>query len=189
MKNNKKGFTLIELLVVIAIIGLLSTLAVVSLNSARVKARDARRMSDLKQISTAMELYASDSNIGSYPHSQAAGVCAIDTPGRVGPVAVAAAREILCSGAGMAVCADNDDDLGTGAPDGDCGDAADVTYLTAIPEDPVNATSGAVDYYYEYEGTASTYCLQATLETGSPAAYFVCVSGSCFGSASVCNPI
>jgi len=50
------GFTLIELLVVIAIIGLLSSLAVVSLNSARQKARDARRVSDVRQLATLLEL-------------------------------------------------------------------------------------------------------------------------------------
>ena len=59
---NKKGFTLIELLVVIAIIGLLSTLAVVALGNARVKARDAKRMSDLKQLQTALELFYTDNN-------------------------------------------------------------------------------------------------------------------------------
>src|SRR3989339_291682 len=59
---NKKGFTLIELLVVIAIIGLLSTLAVVSLNNARGKARDARRTSDLKSLQSAIELYKADNN-------------------------------------------------------------------------------------------------------------------------------
>ena len=59
---NKKGFTLIELLVVIAIIGLLSTLAVVALGSARVKARDSKRVSDLKQVQTALELYYTDQN-------------------------------------------------------------------------------------------------------------------------------
>src|SRR3990167_7007823 len=57
---NKKGFTLIELLVVVAIIGLLSTLAVVALSSARLKARDSKRLSDLKQIQTALELYYTD---------------------------------------------------------------------------------------------------------------------------------
>jgi general secretion pathway protein G len=62
---NKKGFTLIELLVVIAIIGLLSTLAVVALGSARQKARDSKRLSDLKQIQTALELFYTDNN--SYP--------------------------------------------------------------------------------------------------------------------------
>ena len=50
--KNQKGFTLIELLVVIAIIGLLSSLAVVSLSSARNKANDARIKSDLSQVRT-----------------------------------------------------------------------------------------------------------------------------------------
>lgn len=62
---NKKGFTLIELLVVIAIIGLLSTLAVVALGSAREKARDSKRLSDLKQVQTALELHYTD--VGAYP--------------------------------------------------------------------------------------------------------------------------
>ena len=62
---NKKGFTLVELLVVIAIIGVLSTLAVVSLNNAREKARDAKRISDIKQVQTALELYFIDEQ--SYP--------------------------------------------------------------------------------------------------------------------------
>ena len=53
----KKGFTLVELLVVIAIIGILSTLSVVALNSARAKSRDARRLSDIKQIRTALDMY------------------------------------------------------------------------------------------------------------------------------------
>ncbi len=69
-KINKKGFTLIELLVVIAIIGLLSTLAVVSLNNARQKSRDARRVSDVKQVQTALELYYNDA--GGYPNSDEA---------------------------------------------------------------------------------------------------------------------
>jgi type II secretion system protein G len=64
--KNKKGFTLIELLVVIAIIGLLSTLAVVALNSARQKSRDSKRVADIKQIQTALELYFADS-VNGYP--------------------------------------------------------------------------------------------------------------------------
>ncbi|HLC89972.1 MAG TPA: prepilin-type N-terminal cleavage/methylation domain-containing protein [Patescibacteria group bacterium] len=63
--STKKGFTLIELLVVIAIIGLLSTLAVVALNSARQKARDAKRVADIKQVQTALELFYND--VEAYP--------------------------------------------------------------------------------------------------------------------------
>ncbi|MFH1522241.1 MAG: type II secretion system protein [Patescibacteria group bacterium] len=51
------GFTLIELLVVISIIGLLSSMAVYAINSARLKARDIKRLADLKQIQLALELF------------------------------------------------------------------------------------------------------------------------------------
>ena len=54
-RKNKKGFTLIELLVVIAVIGLLASIVLVSMGPARKKAKDTRRMTDLKQISSAME--------------------------------------------------------------------------------------------------------------------------------------
>ncbi len=69
---NKKGFTLIELLIVVSIIGLLSTLAVVALGSARVKARDSKRLADLKQMQTALELYYTDQN--AYPAGAGTGV-------------------------------------------------------------------------------------------------------------------
>ena len=55
--NFTKGFTLIELLVVIAIIALLSTVVMSGLNSARSKGRDAKRLSDIKQLQAALELY------------------------------------------------------------------------------------------------------------------------------------
>lgn len=62
MKSHKKAFTLIELLVVIAIIGLLATISVLSLQNARSKSRDAKRVADAKQIQTALELFFSDNN-------------------------------------------------------------------------------------------------------------------------------
>jgi len=68
--NKHKGFTLIELLVVIAIIGILSSVVLASLNTAREKSRDAKRVSDIKQIQLALELYF-DSN-SYYPQSIAA---------------------------------------------------------------------------------------------------------------------
>ncbi|MDO8561737.1 MAG: type II secretion system protein [bacterium] len=55
--RSGKGFTLIELLVVIAIIGVLSSVVLASLNTARQKGRDTRRISDIKQLQLALELY------------------------------------------------------------------------------------------------------------------------------------
>lgn len=65
MKFNKKGFTLIELLIVVAIIGLLATLAIISLTSAQSKARDTKRISDIKSLQSAVEMYYNDNN--AYP--------------------------------------------------------------------------------------------------------------------------
>ena len=52
---KQKGFTLIELLVVIAIIGMLVSIVLVALGPARARGRDARRISDVRQMSTALE--------------------------------------------------------------------------------------------------------------------------------------
>ena len=57
MRMKKKGFTLIELLVVIAIIGILATIASISMGNARKKARDSKRLADVNQMKTALELY------------------------------------------------------------------------------------------------------------------------------------
>ena len=58
------GFTLIELLVVITIIGILATIVLVSLNDARTKARNVRRLADIRQLALALEIYYDGS--GSY---------------------------------------------------------------------------------------------------------------------------
>ncbi len=52
-----RGFTLIEMLIVVAIIGILATFVLLGVGPTRVRARDARRISDLHQVQTALELY------------------------------------------------------------------------------------------------------------------------------------
>lgn len=66
IKNKKeKGFTLLELLVVIGIIGLLASIIVINLTSARKRARDTKRIADLRTLQTAMEDYYGKH--GAYP--------------------------------------------------------------------------------------------------------------------------
>lgn len=66
MKNLKnlryyqKGFTLVELLVVMAILGILTVITLGNFRTSQIKARDAQRKSDLKQITNALEAYFSD---------------------------------------------------------------------------------------------------------------------------------
>ncbi len=79
-KQNKKGFTLIELLVVIAIVGILATIAIVSLQEIRANARDSKRVADIKQIQTALELYYLDQ--GEYPLELEAGE-ALEAEGKI----------------------------------------------------------------------------------------------------------
>ncbi len=78
MINKSRGFTLIELLVVIGIIGILASITIAGLNTARSKARDARRISELRNIGIALENYASAHN-GMYPYNDADGSNAIES--------------------------------------------------------------------------------------------------------------
>ena len=144
--NNKKGFTLIELLVVIAIIGLLSTLAVVALNSARAKSRDARRLSDVKQIQTALEMYLNDnSRYPTTPTTAGPGVCA-----NIGTL-VSASVTGLCISANSAT-------IGT---------CNGTTYMATLPADPLDSPTGTrVPYCYTSTGDA-TYSMRYTLENAT----------------------
>lgn len=74
ISSLKKGFTLIELLVVISIIGLLSSIVLASLSSAKAKANDARRLQDIHALQLALELYYNDH--GAYPISTCSTNCA-----------------------------------------------------------------------------------------------------------------
>jgi len=76
MKNLKRGFTLIELLVVIAIIGILSSVVLASLNTARNKGKDTAVKSNLANARAEAEMFYDTSS--SYD-----GVCANTTAANV----------------------------------------------------------------------------------------------------------
>lgn len=80
MKNTTKGFTLIELLVVIAIIGLLSSVVLASLSTARAKSKAARVAADVHSMDLALQMMYDDLGCwpgegANWPISVEAGTC------------------------------------------------------------------------------------------------------------------
>lgn len=65
MNKKQKGFTLIEVLIVVAIVGILASVVLVGLGPVQKRGRDARRISDLRQAQTGLELYYN--KVGAYP--------------------------------------------------------------------------------------------------------------------------
>ena len=147
---NKHGFTLIELLVVISIIGILSSFSVVSLNSARVKARDALRKGDMAQIRTALSLYNFEN--AHYPICGVWDGAAADFGATVGD-AVDDGSWCYLNVLGA--------DLTAGAR----------PIMMVMPLDPMNddnlaAANNTYIYRYVTDATGSEYALVYTLEEG-----------------------
>ena len=167
-----KGFTLIELLVVISIIGLLSSIVFAGLNTARVKSRDAKRLQDLKQISTALEIFYDQQ--GRYP-APAGGTC-----------------WDLCTSTSHWAYAQQCLETGT-----NCGFTT-VNYqpvMSKVPADPlddpaVNGGSSGFAYYIGYitSAGADKYVLRTRLETTNHSALSSDADGGWFSSSDVlCN--
>ena len=139
------AFTLIELLVVISIIGILAVLISANLNSARSRARDAQRKSDIRSIATALRLYFNDWNV--YP-----------------PTVVSASHGFIggCTASPkgsqpVGIC--NWGDAWT--------DGFTTTYMGHLPKDPLSNQI----YFYKGQvgGATDQYLISACLENGSDA--------------------
>jgi prepilin-type N-terminal cleavage/methylation domain-containing protein len=139
---NRRAFTLVELLVVISIIGLLSTIAVVSLGSARTKTRDGKRIADIKQISTAMQLYYDDK--GTYPNTGNSGPFPLNcAQGSLSWYCLGHGTTGSCWGATINGCTALDNAL---AP-----------YMARIPDDPDLANTGYAGDAYLYNFALATW--------------------------------
>ncbi|MEI6660057.1 MAG: type II secretion system protein [bacterium] len=155
--NRSKGFTLVELLVVISIISLLSSVVLAALNSARMKARDARRAEDIHQIYTALNAYYNQ--YGCLPITTGGSTC--------GPA----------SGYAQSDCGAWDYSSQNGA--GACAGALSPNfmgflktagYMSSVPVDPINNMTGdsspAGTYSYRY------YCYTSGAHLGLHLGYF-----------------
>ncbi len=126
--TKKKGFTLLEILLVIGIIAVLATVVIVSLDPAtRFRdARDARRLSDIQSILSAVHQYIVD-NRGELPSG-------LDTT----------EREISTDGSGCAISTD----VCSVSGGSDCIDLSGelARYLKTIPYDPENGSASHTRY-------------------------------------------
>lgn len=134
LRTSYRGFTLIELLVVVAIIGILSSIVFVSLNSARAKARDARRAEDVKTLKAALEVY--QQRYGEYPEASTSDGASINDD--IGTSITTLADSLITK--------DNN------------------KYLLAIPQDPLYKDDGIGDYQYVRGSTKMTYGIRVKLE-------------------------
>jgi len=133
-KQNKKGFTLVELLIVMAILGALVALVAGNFITSQMKARDAQRKSDLKQVSQALELFYSDYE--RYPASDN-GLIVACPYNRATP-----ANSVSCSWGSDSFTDGNS------------------IYFKKLPNDPARDA----DYYYRTNATGTGYQLFTRLE-------------------------
>jgi prepilin-type N-terminal cleavage/methylation domain-containing protein len=124
--KKQYGFTLIELLVVIAIIALLSSVVLSSLSVARMKSRDARRVSDIRQIFLALQMFY-DTN-GCLPTS--------------------ASSPSACANAGGYVSTSGDGMSSNSSNAGFLSFLVAAGYFKQVPVDPINTISPAYVYVY-----------------------------------------
>ncbi len=150
--SSEHGFNLIELLVVISVIALIASAALLLINSSRTKSRDARRVSDVKQLSSALDLYYSNCN--SYP---------IETDA---PLGTAGQYTTLYTGTGSVLgpCGAHN---GSSTQNGGFGTNTTGTVLIRTINPPPSpgdgSCTGTNDNTYLYNSSGSSYTLRFCL--------------------------
>lgn len=146
--EKQKGLSLIEGLVIVGIIGLLGTLAAIALDSARERARDAKRLADVVRTQAALELYFNDKN--SYP--------VVSESSALGQTAT---RCLSSSGF-----------------EARCDAASETVYMDPVPGTPEDGLQELVSCTdiasaYCYRGDEDTYRIEFELENENPEAGLV----------------
>lgn len=147
MKKNfiksHPGFTLVELLVVMAIIGILAVISLANFRTSQIKARDAERKNDLRQIANALEAYMNDH--GSYPAAVSGKIRACST---VDDCSV------------LADCQWGD------TPREFC-DSNNTVYMKEIPDDVLGSDEAGGQPHYCYLSDGNYFKLYAKLENSN----------------------
>jgi prepilin-type N-terminal cleavage/methylation domain-containing protein len=137
-KNLKLGFTLVELLVVMAILGILTVITLGNFRTSQIKARDAQRKSDLRQIANALEAYFNDR--AGYPEASGGKIKACGC------------------GNGELTC-----DWDTETNNREFCDKNNTVYMSKVPGDPLSDP----EHGYCYESDESYYRIYAILENSN----------------------
>lgn len=141
-QTKKRGFTLVELLITIGIIGILATVTAVSIGNARSKARDSKRLTEIKQIQNALTLYQNENQ--TFPNSDGNTLTLGNDANEYA---------LLCNTAS-----------GFQKTKQDCGDAQ--VFIGVMPGDPL----GNDPYLYQYKSDSNnlnTYLMTFSLEAGT----------------------
>lgn len=102
MNKGRQGFTLIEILIVVAIIAILASVVLVGLGPTQQAGRDARRLSDIREMQNALELFYN--KCGYYPGSISGGACSTAAvTGGTWTGANGLAAMLTASGAGLGI--------------------------------------------------------------------------------------
>jgi|SRR3989344_13447 len=200
-RKHAKGFTIIELLTVIAIMGMLAAIIFAAVTQLRISARDARRISDFKQIQNALAFYNLDNN--KYPIYWSAGTTATDPD----------IAQVRSSGSGSSWLPElapyspggkipkdpinnNSSDCWGGAAQGTCRALFDLGQSCEPPganpqeicqNEPLQICKGNTVYYYQSDSKGTNYILYTFLENRKNPSVNWCTGDKVGGS--ICHKI